>query len=91
MQVSRLNQFFGKIGQAQIRFRWAILAVFTIITFIRETESLLFGLADIPLISMNTDSFLLAVLVFNGEASRINSRRDFLVTHRRHSNSYRST
>ena len=34
MKVTAINQFFGKIGQAQIRFRWAILAVFTIITLI---------------------------------------------------------
>lgn len=34
MQVSRLNQFFGKVGRAQIRFRWVILAVFTLITAI---------------------------------------------------------
>ena len=32
MKVNRLNQFFAKIGQAQIRYRWAILAIFILIT-----------------------------------------------------------
>ena len=28
MKVSSFNAFFKKVGEAQIRFRWAILAVF---------------------------------------------------------------
>ena len=32
MTVSKINAFFGKMGQAQVRFRWAILAVFFLVT-----------------------------------------------------------
>ena len=32
MQVNRINQFFGKIGRAQIRFRWPILGILFLIT-----------------------------------------------------------
>lgn len=32
MKVSSFNAFFKKVGEAQIRFRWAILAVFFVVT-----------------------------------------------------------
>lgn len=32
MKVSRLNTFFRKVGEAQVRFRWVILAVFFVVT-----------------------------------------------------------
>jgi hypothetical protein len=32
MQVNHINQFFGKIGRAQIRFRWQILGILFLIT-----------------------------------------------------------
>lgn len=32
MKVSSFNAFFRKVGEAQIRFRWAILAVFFLVT-----------------------------------------------------------
>ena len=34
MVVSNINAFFGKIGRMQVRFRWAILAVFFVITVV---------------------------------------------------------
>ena len=34
MRVSRINQFFRKVGVTQIRYRWAILAVLFVITVI---------------------------------------------------------
>ena len=34
MKVSRLNAFFGKIGRAQVKYRWPILLVFFILTII---------------------------------------------------------
>ena len=34
MKVTAINQFFGKVGRAQIRYRWQILAVLFIITAI---------------------------------------------------------
>ncbi|MBP5246601.1 MAG: MMPL family transporter [Fibrobacter sp.] len=32
MQVNFINRFFGKIGQAQIRYRWIILGIFLVVT-----------------------------------------------------------
>ena len=34
MKVSRLNAFFGRIGRAQVKYRWLILVVFFILTII---------------------------------------------------------
>ena len=34
MKVTAINHFFGKVGRVQVRFRWAILAIFFIITSI---------------------------------------------------------
>ena len=34
MNVSNINKFFGAVGKAQIRFKWAILAAFVVITAI---------------------------------------------------------